>query len=203
MKLRPHLTAGLGPSSSRVCFGFALGVVVLVIVLLGSGRSPHDASADAYALLTFNRNLESNAVSYASFTITNRYAHPLSFYVNNIQILTDHGWRYEASWLPGDSRVHPKLGSLDNSLGPGCAQTFLVPVPNRGVQWRIHVGVLRGIEGLTVKNRALILWRTHSISAAFTSNPGLTTGYHQFKFAGMLNSPNLPLIFQPGARRYR
>ena len=158
----------------------------------------HEVSAADYATLIFDQLVSSNGAQYGSFTITNHHQHTLSFSVNNVEIRTRQGWRYYAKWLPGASRTHPNLGSLDNPLvSPGKAQTFLIPCPSEGDAWRIHVGVLRGIQGLTLKNRMAILFKTGSLSAALTSNPGLTAGYHHFTFAGMLDGPDIPSTAQP------
>ena len=176
---------------------FCLALILTGGAVLLQKKNPHYVSAAEYATLMFDGLVNSNAAHYGSFTITNHHHHPLHFHVNNIEIMTSQGWKYFASWSPGGPRTNSMLGTLENHVAPGETHTFLVRCPGGGDAWRIHVGVLRGIRGLTLKNRATILFKTLSPAAAFTSNPSLTTGYHHFTFAGMLDGPDIPSKAQP------
>ena len=198
MSICRHLTKPVKRPWLSFCVALILVIGAMRLSQSTRQRIGHDVSAADYATLIFDGLVNSNGTQYGSFTITNHHQHPLSFSVNNIEIRTRQDWRYYASWSPGRLRTHPMLGRLDNPIvAPGKAQTFFVPSPGEGDAWRIHVGVLRGIQGLTLKNRIAILSKTRSLSAAFTSNPTLTAGYHHFTFAGMLDGPDIPSTAQP------
>lgn len=169
---------------------FFAALVSLVVLVAKLPRIAHDVSASDYATLVFNGLVSSNGAEFASFTLNNCHRHPLTFSINNIDIRTSGVWTYYATWSPGASSTHPMLGSLNNPpVWPGRDRTFLVRPPSVGQAWRLRIGVLRGIKGLTWKNRVTILLQPKSMSAAFTPNSSLTTNYHHFTFAGMLDGP--------------
>src|SRR5262245_11287790 len=129
MKFRQYFTKPL--KHSWLIFCLAMILVLGAMLLFQSTRQGvgHDVSAADYATLIFDGLVSTNGAQYASFRITNHYKHPLRFSVNNIEIRTEQGWRYYASWSPG-LQTHPLLGRLDNpAVSPGTEQTFLVPSP--------------------------------------------------------------------------
>jgi hypothetical protein len=191
MNVRQYLTRRVTHPWALLCSGIALAVCGIVLIQQLLPKVGHDVSAANYASMKFDGLISSNGFEYGSFSITNRHRHPLQFHVNNVQVLTHEGWKYYASWVLGASTTNSILGSLHNRVAPSQTETFLVRSPGQGDAWRIHVGVLRGVQGPSLKMRARILFRTLSIPAALTRNPAVTTGYYQFTFAGMLDSQDI------------
>jgi hypothetical protein len=177
-----------------LAFGLAavLAVAGLWLLRQRTSQNAHQVSAATYGRLTFEGIVVSNGAVYGKFAITNFDQNALSYYINNMEVASDGVWRYFASWAPGGA-THPVLGPLHNPLSPGGAQTFLVRAPNEGDVWRIHVGVLRGSRGVSVENRVAVLRNTRSIFTALSPSLGRgSTGYHNFRFAGMLDGPLIP-----------
>jgi hypothetical protein len=141
-----------------------------------------------FASLVFNGLVISNGVSGGSFTVTNLLPDRINFYVNNMEIKEPDGWSYYASWALG-SRTNRLLGSLNNYLDPAQSTAFFVPAPSRGQAWRVTVGIMRGRRELTLRDRAMILSKTRSITAALS--PTVRSNDFNFSHVGFVRGPEI------------
>ncbi|MEK7675033.1 MAG: hypothetical protein AAB676_04245 [Verrucomicrobiota bacterium] len=189
MNTRKRFTRPIRHPWLMFCVGLLLVLGAVPFLEHSRSRGRHDVSAAEYADMRFDGIVVSNGVAYGCFTITNRHPDALLFYVNNVKVWTHGTWRHYASWSAGAPTTHPVLGRRANILSPGGLQKFLVRAPGEGEAWRIHVGVLRGIRGITLENRAAILLRTRSLATALSSSLTPPGGYGDFRFAGFLDGP--------------